>query len=187
METERSIHDARGELNLFDVKSKWNARRHNGTFYPDHERESAYLNETIYRKLDGDPNRFPKPDPLDPLIVHSLIVFFLVRNGVSPAVRFLSHWTLKYYASSAFVEGAEIFAFYLLQARNEAISLIAFLLYFISHTMNSLVCVLFISRGIFGKTPSYSWDFKISENADRLRELFVAVTNYIFYFGTRWI
>lgn len=188
-ETKRVTSMVPGEKwNLFDVKSKWNAwwhsRRHNGGFYPDYERESRNSMKRFIGSWMGDPNRFSKPEPLDPLIVHSLTAFFLVRNGVSPALRFLSHWTVKYYASSASAEGAGILAFDLLQARNDAISLIAFFS-ISSHTMNSLVCVLLIyHEGYSGRHPHICATLRFQKICRRIGQLFIAVTNYIFYFRT---
>lgn len=182
---------ARGGLNLFGqcVSSKWNAWRHsrchNGTLYPDYEREPCNSMKRFVGMSGvgfvriGSPNSIRHPFWLSILSSPS----FSFRNDVSPAARFLSHWTLKYYAAFASVERAEIFAFYLLQARNGAASLIALLSIISFHTMDSLVCVLFISRGIFKKTsPRFVEDFRKYVIRARIWELFIAVINYIFYF-----
>lgn len=41
------------------------------------------------------------------------------------------------------------------------------LLYFLSHNEFACLCAPYISRGIFRKTSSYLWNFKISENMSK--------------------
>lgn len=155
-----------GRLNLFGqcVSSRWNAwrhsRRHNGTLYPDYEREPRNsmkrfvgMSKVGFIRI-GSPNSIRYPFWLFILSSPS----FSFRNDVSPAARFLSHWTLKYYSSFRFRGASRDIRVLFVTSKKRRGIVDNVLLYFLSH--DRFACALYIARDIQKDIPMFCGRFQ---------------------------